>query len=115
MAPKVGGIILQDGTRLKADGQLAGTPSMLFDAVALVLSEAGCADLMHESAAIDFAMNAFVHLKAIGFSKEAWPLLEKAGVQKDEAIIDLKSGGESFLQQARSRLWAREGKVRILP
>ena len=37
IAPKVGGIKVRGGT-LKADGQLAGTPSILFDAVALVLT-----------------------------------------------------------------------------
>ena len=37
IAPKVGGIPVKGGT-LKADGQLAGTPSVLFDAIALVLT-----------------------------------------------------------------------------
>ncbi len=62
-----------------ADGQLAGTPSVVFDAVALVLSEAGCAELLNESAAIDFAKDAFGHLKAIGFTAEAQPLAGQGG------------------------------------
>ena len=37
VAPKVGGIKVKGGT-LKAEGQLAGTPSVLFDAVALILT-----------------------------------------------------------------------------
>ena len=37
IAPKVGGIPVKGGT-LEADGQLAGTPSVLLDAIALVLS-----------------------------------------------------------------------------
>ncbi len=44
VAPKVGGAKLSDGTMQKADGQLAGTPSQLFDAVAILLSKDGCAD-----------------------------------------------------------------------
>lgn len=39
VAPKIGGVTLKGGKKLKADGQLAGTPSVVFDAVALVLSE----------------------------------------------------------------------------
>ena len=39
---------------LAADGQLAGTPSVLFDAVAVILSDEGSKALSKESAAIDF-------------------------------------------------------------
>ncbi len=114
VAPKVGGVALQDGVKLKADGQLAGTPSFLFDAVALVLSKEGCADLMNDSAASDFITNAFGHLKAIGLSKEAWPLLEKAGIERDEAVVELEDDLDGFLLHARKRLWVREPKVRVL-
>ncbi len=38
VAPKVGGAVLKDGTLLPADGQLQGTPSVVFDAVASILS-----------------------------------------------------------------------------
>ena len=41
VAPKIGGTELSDGTMQKADGQLAGSPSQIFDAVAVVLSEEG--------------------------------------------------------------------------
>ena len=34
-------------------------PSQLFDAVAIIVSEKGCAALMQESAAVEFVMNAF--------------------------------------------------------
>ena len=105
VAPKVGGVALQDGVKLKADGQLAGTPSFLFDAVALVLSKAGYTDLMNDSAASDFITNAFGHLKAIGLSKEAWPLLEKAGIERDEAVVELEDDLDGFLLHARKRLW----------
>jgi catalase len=114
VAPKVGGVTLKDGKLLKADGQLAGMPSMIFDAVALVLSKEGCAQLLKDSAGIDFAMNAFVHLKAIGFTAEARPLLVKAGVEDDAGVVDLGSGAKGFLEPARTRQWEREPKVRML-
>lgn len=114
VAPKIGGVTLTDGKKLKADGQLAGTPSVLFDAVALVLSEQGCSELLKDGTAIDFAKNAFGHLKAIGFSAEARPLLDKAGVEADAGIVELKSGVRDFIAQACTRQWDREPSVRML-
>jgi catalase len=114
VAPKVGGVTLKGGKKLKADGQLAGMPSVIFDAVALVLSADGCAQLLRESAAVDFVSNAFVHLKAIGHTAEAQKLLDRAGVEPDEGIVDLSAGAAAFLEPARTRQWEREPKVRML-
>ena len=80
----------------------------------LFLSEDGCAQLLGESAAIDFVHNAFVHLKAIGFTAEAQPLLDKAGVVADAGIVALTGAAEAFLPPARTRQWDRESKVRLL-
>jgi catalase len=114
VAPKVGGVALDDGKALAADGQLAGMPSVLFDAVAIVLSKDGCEQLLREGAAMDFAKNAFGHLKAIGYTEAAQPLLDAAGVKPDEAVIDLADGIDVFIEKARTRLWEREPKVRML-
>ena len=113
VAPKVGGARLKGGA-IPADGQLAGSPSILFDAVALVMSDAGCASLLNDGAAIDFVMNAFGHLKAIGFTVEARPLLDRAGVFPDAGVVDLGEGVEAFLGPAGARQWDREPKVRTL-
>ena len=114
IAPKIGGVKLKDGKLLAADGQLAGTPSVLFDAVALVLSDDGCALLLNEGAAIDFVKDAFGHLKAIGFTPEAQPLLDKAGVETDAGIVDVANNAGRFVEPARTRQWGREKKVRLL-
>ena len=114
VAPKIGGAKLKDGKTLAADGQLAGSPSVLFDAVAIVLSEDGCAQMLKEGAAVDFAKDAFGHLKAIGHTPEAQPLLDKAGVEPDASVIDLSKNAKSFLAPARTRQWDREPKVRML-
>jgi catalase len=111
VAPKVGGAKLSDGSVQKADGQLAGTPSQLFDAVAIVLSEKGTAALVREGAAVEFVMNAFGHLKAIGASAEAQPLLDKAGVEPDEGITGLDG---AFVKAACGRFYAREPGLRTL-
>lgn len=111
VAPKVGGAKVKGGTMLKADGQLAGSPSQLFDAIAVVLSEQGCETLMNEAAAVQFVMDAFGHLKAIGASEAAQPLLDKAGVQPDDGVTDL---GKDFMAAARMRFWDREPSLRTL-
>jgi catalase len=114
VAPKLGGAKMKGGKTLKADGQLLGTPSQLFDAVAIVLSEQGCESLMNEAAAVQFVMDAFGHLKAIGAigaTDAAKPLLDKAGVKSDDGLTGV---GEDFIQAARQRFWDREPGVRTL-
>jgi catalase len=111
VAPKVGGAKMSDGTLLKADAQLAGYPSVLADAVAIALSDEGCAALLKEAAAVQFVMDAFGHLKAIGHSPQAQPLLDKAGVVPDEGVVALDKG---FTVAAAKRFWDREPGVRTL-
>lgn len=113
VAPKVGGARLADGKLLKADGQLAGTPSVMFDAVAIILSDQACQSLLKESAAIDFAHNAWVHLKAIAADAGAQALLDKAGVGKDAGVL-AATDSAGFVTAAKTRQWEREPKVRIL-
>lgn len=114
IAPKIGGVTLKDGAALPADRQLQGAPSVLFDAVALVLSEDGCARLIEDSAAVDFVRDAFGHLKAIGHTAEAQPLLDKAAVEPDAGVIVLGKSAKAFVAAAATRQWDREPKVRDL-
>ena len=111
VAPKVGGAKLSDGTMKKADGQLAGSPSQLFDAAAVVLSKDGAAAMLKEGAAVQWVMDAFGHLKAVGASDAAKPLLDKAGVEADEGVTGLDDG---FIAAAAKRFYAREPNVRTL-
>jgi catalase len=111
ISPKLNGIVLSDQSTIKADGQLAGTPSQLFDAAAVILSDEGTAMMLKEGAAVQWVMDAFGHLKAIGYNKEAMPLLDKAGITKDEGITEITN---QFVTAASKRFWAREPKVRNL-
>ena len=79
-----------------------------------MLSDEGCAALLKEGAAVDFAKDAFGHLKAIGYSEEARPLLNKAGVEEDDGVVALGKDTKAFLAPARTRQWAREPEVRML-
>lgn len=112
VAPKLYGIKLSDNSDVKVDGQLAGTPSTVFDAVAVVLSAEGTNMLLKEAAAVQWVMDAFGHLKAIGHTKEAQPLLDKAGVVADAGVVNLNSG---FIAAAAKRFFDREPSVRQLP
>ena len=102
---------MSDGKLLKADGQLAGTPSVTVDAVAIALSAEGCASLLNDGAAVQFVMDAFGHLKAIGATPESKPLLDKAGVVADEGVVALDA---KFVKAAGKRYWDREPSVRTL-
>jgi catalase len=113
IALKVGGAKLADGSLLPADGQLAGTPSVLFDAVAIILSDRGAKFLSMESAAIDFVRDAFGHLKAIAADKGGQALLKTANVGQDAGIVEA-SDKDAFIAAAKTRQWDREKSVRTL-
>jgi catalase len=121
VAPKVGGAKTKQGEILAADGQLAGTPSIMFDAVVIAVSAAGAKMLLGESAARDFVGDAFAHLKVIGHVEAAAPLMRAAGIDADTAdrgIIPLNRKGDikPFLAAAKThRIWDREPSVRIIP
>ncbi|WP_137788362.1 catalase [Sphingomonas sp. 3P27F8] len=110
IAPKVGKVPLSDGTAIAADAQLFGQPSVTVDACAVTLSKEACAKLVKEGAAVQWVMDAFGHLKAIGFNDEAKPLLDKAGVELDDGVTDLAM----FVEAAKKRYWDREPSVRTL-
>ena len=99
------------GGTLDADGQLFGTPSCTLDAIAIVLTEAAAAELSMEGAAVQFVMDAFGHLKAIGHNGVARVLLNKAGVVDDAGVTAL---GKPFITAATRRFYEREPSVRSL-
>jgi len=95
-----------------------GGPSVLFDAVALLLTEEGAELLTGEAAARDFVADAFAHCKFIGFTPGAVPLLAKAGVDPavDDGLIPLTDADavDTYVQSCRKlRLWAREASVKL--
>ena len=110
IAPKVGKVPLSDGSTIAADAQLFGQPSVTVDACAVLLSADATAKLVKEGAAVQWVMDAFGHLKAIGHNADAKPLLDKAGVEADEGVTDLTG----FVEAAKQRYWDREPKVRTL-
>jgi catalase len=119
IAPWVGGIRTTAGSLLAVDHALVATPSVFFDAVALVLSTAAGPVLAKDAAAVDFVRDAFGHLKVIGYTSGAAPLLEAARIpdQVDEGVVSLAvlQSVTTFIEAAKQqRVWAREPAIRLL-
>jgi len=115
VAPKVGGVEAADGNLVEGKQMIDGGPSVLYDAVAIVVSAAGAEKLSNQAAARDFVADAFSHCKFIAHVKDAQPLLDKAGVEPDEGVIPLGNAADigGFVESCRRlRLWAREPKVK---
>lgn len=119
IAPRIGGAKAGDGSLIEADQMIGGGPSVLYDAVALLPSEAAIGDLIKEATARDFVADAFAHCKFIGYASAATPLFEKAGISQadlDEGIIPLASAKSiaGFVQSlGQLRVWDREPKVKM--
>jgi catalase len=113
IATKAGGVKLAAGSILAADGQLAGTPSVLFDAVAVILSAEGAQKLALESGAIDFVRDAFGHLKAIAVDQGGQVILKIANVGQDGGVV-AANNPDAFIAVAKTRQWDREKSLRTL-
>ena len=112
VAPRVN-VTLKDGKTVAADGQLAGTPSVLFDAVASVLALDQAQKLASEAAAVDWFRDAFGHLKAIAACKGTRLILKAGGITADAGVVD-PTQVKQFIELAKTRQWAREATLRTL-
>ncbi|WP_106850460.1 catalase [Blastococcus sp. Marseille-P5729] len=110
VGPKVGGVKLSTGDKQPLDQLVDGGPSVLYDAVALVLSEDGAADLVKNPAAKDFVNDAFNHYKVIAATDGARPLIDILGdTSSDDGVLALQNSSVSeFLDKwAAGRVWGR--------
>ncbi len=113
VAPAIGGVKDSDGNRIMADELIDGGPSVLFDAVVLLVSEEGAKMLAGKPTARDFVTDAHAHCKFIGYTSAAEVLLTKAGIAKklDDGCLDLGDKGavQSFMKLCtKLRYWERE-------
>ena len=116
VAPKVGGVVLSDGTAVEADQKVEGGPSVLYDAVVILVSADGAAELAQKPEAKDFVTDAFAHAKFVGHTAAAAPLFDATGITAliDDGFVDLdETGGtERFVECCRDlRYWQRVGSV----
>ena len=118
IAPKIGGVTLSDGRLVPADQNVDGGPSVLYDAVAIVVSAEGAALLANHAAAKDFVTDAHAHCKFIGHVPAAAALFDAAGTAElvDGGYVVLDSDGvDAFVETCRQiRFWEREPTVVVM-
>ncbi|MEH6661911.1 MAG: catalase [Parasphingorhabdus sp.] len=112
IAPHIAGAKLSDGKMMPADEKIDGGPSVVFDAVALVMSEDAAEKLATNKPSQDFVSDAFAHVKFIAYSEGAMPLLKAAGIadKMDDGVVEIgaKKDAAGFLTQCRKlRYWDR--------
>lgn len=89
-------------------------PSVLYDSVAILVSEDGADELVKEPAAMDFITDAIAHYKFIGHSAGGKALLEKLNLDGkiDDGFTAISKPGDAtaFLKGCRKlRFWDRPG------
>jgi catalase len=113
VAPTVGGIDVGNGSRVRADQKVDGGPSVLYDAVVLLVSKQGASDLAAMPAARDFVTDAYAHCKFIGYAGDPSPLFEATGLSglMDDGFISLEehSAADFISRCAQLRFWNRAG------
>lgn len=111
VGPRIGGARAVRGELVPVNHTIQGAPSVIFDAVAIVVGAGAIPDLLADPAAISWVSDAFVHCKVITAVGAARPLLEAARVYRDAGVIDLAGDGAvaQFVTTARAgRIWSRE-------
>lgn len=107
-------VTLDDGTIIQADERVSGGPSVMFDAVVSIIMPDQAKKLAKDSATLDWFNDAYVHCKAIAYCGATDEfILSKLPVEKDAFVTPLAEI-DSFIENAKSRLWEREPKVRDL-
>lgn len=107
-------VTLDNGTRIQADERLAGAPSVIFDAVVSIIMHPPAKKLAKDGAALDWFNDAYAHCKAIAYCPATEEhILSKLPIEKDAFVTPLDDV-EGFIENAKTRLWEREPKVRDL-
>lgn len=113
VAKAVGGATLSDDSLLEATQAVAGAPSVLYDAIAVLTGPDGGAVLADEPAARDFLTDAFNHYKVIGLGGATDALVAAAGLSDklDAACLGLDTAKDNtafFSRIAGPRQWDRD-------
>jgi len=119
VAPTIHGVTTSDGSVLAADEKIDGGPSVLFDAVALLMTDNEADTLASHGPARDFVNDAFAHCKFIGYNKAAKALLKSAGLEeKVDAgclTLDTTEQAATLVKQCQTgRYWQRQEHVDIV-
>ncbi|WP_201527621.1 catalase [Psychrobacter frigidicola] len=107
-------VVLDDGTRIQSAERIAGAPSVIFDAVVSIIMPDQAKKLANDSWTLDWFTDAYVNCKAIAYCGATNEfILSKLPIEKDSFVTPL-ADLDAFIDNAKSRLWEREPKVRNL-
>ena len=99
---------------MAAGQKLDGGPSVLYDAVAVLATKDGAADLARQPAVRDFIADAYTHCKFVGYVEDAIPLFRTAGLAEplDDGFVQLTDQptiNDFIVRCGQLRFWARTG------
>lgn len=117
ISPKIGGVVLNDASKMPAQEKLGGAPSCLFDAV--VLFADGEDSLVFKNAKThEFLNDAYLHNKYIAYIPSAAPLIKASAFIKklDDGFHELSTQNsiDEFLNKCKNlRFWPRNKQWEI--
>jgi catalase len=114
VAPKIGGARGTSGM-IAVDHIIPGAPSVMFDAVVVLVDGDAAETVAREAAAVDWVRDAFGHLKVIGHVAGAAPLMTRAGISPDAGVVEIAGPRDAsrYIDTAKSgRIWDREPNLR---
>ncbi|MHB1075358.1 catalase [Thiobacillus sp.] len=110
IGPHVGEIQSSIGETLIPNHAVAAAPSVLFDTVVLAISGSSVDAMKQKAAVMNFILDAYAHLKIIGYTPDAMPLLDRAEVAIDDGVVkmDVRESVASYIEAAKyGRVWSR--------
>lgn len=110
IAPHVGGVTLNEGSKIEVNEKIGGGPSVLYDAVAILLPNWKALAGMDLYKVEEFIKDAYVHAKFIGYSDNLEPIFKKLNLTVDKGMGLLKDEKDAseFLSLCRNvRFWER--------
>ena len=106
------------GKALPVDASMEGMPSIMFDGVLVPAGKAALDALGASGLAKHFLLEAYKHLKAIGFAKEGKVLVDALGLKEDKGLLlgDDQKTLDAFVKAVEGhRVWEREAAAEAVP
>ncbi|MDP3560627.1 MAG: catalase [Legionellaceae bacterium] len=114
ISPHISGIRLSDGTTVPGQEKIGGGPSVLYDAIALLLPNPASLNEIDLHKVEEFINDAYWDAKVIGYSQEILPLFKKLNLKVDKGmqLLSGKDSSQSFLALCTQlRYWARVSEL----
>ncbi len=114
VAPTVEGMTDSEGNAIDVAEKIDGGPSVLFDAVAVIVAPDEAASIAALPGARDFVSDAHAHKKFVAYSAAATDVFVAAGVEADgtagyQQLDSTRKAADSFIEMCRNvRAWDRD-------